>query len=97
LIGSAQFKEFIQEVVEAYDVVVIDSCPLLPVADTLEILPLVEGVVVCAREGKTTRDEAKAVTSAMSRFPARPTGIVITGIKPRRSEYGAYSYSYSYS
>jgi Mrp family chromosome partitioning ATPase len=94
LLGSLRFKNFLQEVVEAYDIVVIDSSPLLPVADTLELVPLVEGVLVCAREVKTTRDEARAAKTALSRFPARPTGIVITGVKARRSEYEVYSYSY---
>jgi Mrp family chromosome partitioning ATPase len=94
LLGSRRFKEFLDEVTLAYDMIVIDSSPLLPVADTLEIVPLVEAVLVCAREVKTTREEARAARNALSRFPARPTGVVITGVKARRSEYEVYSYTY---
>ena len=95
LLGSRRFKAFLEEVVQAYDAVVIDSTPLLPVADTLEILPYVDGVVICAREAKTTLEQARAAKTALSRFPERPTGVVITGVRARGSEYEIYSYSYS--
>lgn len=97
LLGSGRFKEFIGQVTTRYDVVVIDSSPLLPVADTLEILPYVDAVVVCARDSQTTRDQAEAVKSTLGRFPRRPTGLVITGIKPRGAAYEAYAYSYGYN
>jgi Mrp family chromosome partitioning ATPase len=96
LLATRRFKEFIEQTRVVYDLVIIDSSPLLPVADTLEILPLVEGVVVCAREARTTREEASAVRELLSRLPKRPTGVVITGIRPNRSDYNVYEYSYSY-
>jgi capsular exopolysaccharide synthesis family protein len=92
LLSSRAFREFLQQVLEAYDVVVFDSSPLLPVADTLEMLPHVDAVIVCARESKTTRGEAQAVKSALERFPGVLAGIVITGVKPRHSEYAVYKH-----
>jgi Mrp family chromosome partitioning ATPase/capsular polysaccharide biosynthesis protein len=97
LLGSSRFSQFLAEVREAYDVVVIDSSPLLPVADTLEMLPHIDGVILCVRDLQTTRDEALAARAALSRFPQRPTGLVVTDIKPHGGEYELYSYSYSYS
>jgi Mrp family chromosome partitioning ATPase/capsular polysaccharide biosynthesis protein len=97
LLGSSRFEEFIRQVSGAYDVVVIDTSPLLPLADTLEILPHADAILLCARARKTTREEALAVKTALERFSPKPTGIVVTDIKPGRSEYQAYSYSYSYS
>jgi receptor protein-tyrosine kinase len=92
LLGSSTFREFLQQVSETYDVVVIDSSPLLPVSDTLEMLPHVDAVVVCARESKTTRGEAQAVKAALKRFPSVSAGIVITGVKPRHSGYAVYTH-----
>jgi succinoglycan biosynthesis transport protein ExoP len=97
LLGSKRFRQLIKQVAESYDAVVIDSPPLLPVSDTLEMLPLAEAVVVCAREAKTKREEAHAVKTALARFPERAVGVVVTGIKPSRHEYEVYSYSYGYS
>ena len=92
LLGSSTFHEFLEQVLETYDVVVFDSSPLLPVADTLEMLPHVDAVVVCARESKTTRGEAQAVKTALERFPTVAAGIVITGVKPRHSEDAVYAH-----
>lgn len=97
LLGSRRFQEFLQQVVQTYDVVVIDSAPLLPVADTLEMLPHVEGALVCARESKTTRDEAVAARRALERFPNLSVGVVVTGIRSGHSDYGLYTRAYSYS
>jgi succinoglycan biosynthesis transport protein ExoP len=94
LLGSGRFKDFIAQVTSRYDAVVIDSSPLLPVADTLEILPHVDAVVICVRDSQTTRDQGVAVKTTLARFPRRPTGVVITGIKPRGAAYEAYAYSY---
>jgi Mrp family chromosome partitioning ATPase len=97
LLGSERFQQFLSQVSAAYDVVVIDSTPLLPVADALEILPQVDAVIVCTREHETKREEALAAKAALARFPERPTGVVITGLRPDRDDSGIYSYSYSYS
>jgi Mrp family chromosome partitioning ATPase len=96
LLGSRRFKEMVEQVVETYDVVIFDTSPLLPVADTLEMVPYVDAVVICVRASKTKREEALAVKAALSRFPERPTGVVITGVNPNHDDYEVYEYSYGY-
>ena len=93
-LGSARFKEFLEQVRQVYDVVIIDLSPLLPVADTPSILPLVDAIF-CARESKTTKASAAAGRAALAHLPDRPTGLVVTGVKPRRNDYYGYAY-YSY-
>jgi Mrp family chromosome partitioning ATPase len=95
-LGSPRFKEFLAQVRQVYDVVILDSSPLLPVADTLEILPLVDAVVFCARERKATKATASAARAAFAHLPDRPTGLVVTGVKPRRGDAYGYAY-YGYS
>ncbi len=81
----------------SYDVVILDCSPLLPVVDTRELIPQVDAVVLCVRTSRTTRSQAHAAREALARLPARPTGIVLTGIRPRDAEGYSYYYSEEYA
>jgi capsular exopolysaccharide synthesis family protein len=98
MLRSQRFKDFLAQVSEVYDAVIVDSAPLLSVVDTLELLPAADAVVVCVRASQTTRDQARAARAALEHFPARPTGIVVTGFRRREEAdaYGYYSYGYVY-
>lgn len=96
LLGSPRLADFIEKATKGYDVVIFDSSPLLPVVDTLELLPHVDGIIVCARELQTTRDQARAAQEALERFPERPTALVVTGTRPHEDDYEGYAYSYAY-
>ena len=95
LLGSTLFKQFLAEVIDTYDVVILDSSPLLSVADTLEIAPHVDAILICARESRTTHDQAVATRAALTRLPEKPAGVVVTGVKAP-AEAGIYAYSYAY-
>jgi tyrosine-protein kinase len=94
LIASHQFKRFLAQIAKAYEIVVLDCAPLLPVGDALELLPQVDGVLLCIRIGQTTREQAIAAKEAMSHLPDRPTGLVITGLGRGGGDdyYGYYSH-----
>jgi len=93
LLASWRFREFMGEVREAYDLIVLDCAPLLSVGDALEVLPLVDAALLCVRLDRTTRDQALAAKAAIGQMPERPIGLVVTGVRPGREGYyyGYYS------
>lgn len=97
LLASERFKAFLAEVTAVYEMVVLDTAPLLSVVDTLELVPEIDGVVLCVRDGQTTRDQSQAAVSALRRLPPRPTGLVVSGLRyDHPGYYGGYAYGYGY-
>ncbi len=96
LLGSQRMRELLAEVREAYDLVVLDTSPVLPVVDTLGLLPFTDGIAVCVRSDQTTREQVRALRASLLNLPERPTGLVVTGVKRSTDEtYSYYSYAYA--
>jgi Mrp family chromosome partitioning ATPase len=93
-LSSERFSAFLTQVGKVYERVIIDCPPLLPVADTLEIAPRVDCLLVCVRLNWTTRDQAQAAKEALERLPSRPVGLVLTDFSERDTGYyrGYYRY-----
>lgn len=93
ILESERFVSLLGQFEEAYDVVVIDTPPLLAVVDALDLIPRASAVLVCARASRTTRDQVRATRAALDRLPERPTGLVITGTtRADAQSYGYYAY-----
>ncbi len=95
MLASNKFEGFVDQITRAYDLVIFDSAPILPVGDTLELLPLVDGLLFCVRLGQTTWEQAGAARQAIDHLPEKPTGLVITGVESGSDDdyYGYYSYA----
>jgi len=72
------------------DVVVIDSAPIVAVADALELAAEVDAVVVAVRLGRTRRDKLHELRRMLARRGVAPTGVVVT--TNRRSRASDYYY-----
>ncbi len=93
VLTSGAVRRMLDEVRQVYDVVILDTPPLLVVVDTLEVIEKAEAIVVCGRTAKLTRTQARAGENALKRLPGRPIGLVVTGVTPSRdSGYTYYSY-----
>ena len=93
-LASGHLRGVLDAAVSAYDMVLIDSAPLLATADVLPLLSEVDGVVVVTRLGSSTTDSARRLLTAVhGAAGARLLGVVVNAVPPRlyRSRaYGSY-------
>ncbi len=93
LLQGERFEQFLEKVTRAYDLVILDGSPLLSVADPLELASEADAVLLCVRVQQTTRDQVRAARSALGHIRERPSGVVVTGIRPGDETY-EYYYGY---
>jgi capsular exopolysaccharide synthesis family protein len=77
------------------DVVLVDVPPLGTVNDPVTLANLVDGVVLVARIGQTTRDASRRTLRVLENVDARILGVVVTGTPAADGYYGAYGASSS--
>jgi succinoglycan biosynthesis transport protein ExoP len=76
---------------------VVDSPPLLSVADSRILSTVVEGVVLVVKGGVTPRELARRAKTYASDVGARVIGVVLNNIDLHRDEYAYYQhYRYDY-
>jgi Mrp family chromosome partitioning ATPase len=90
LLESPRMRELLSSLRDTYDLVVIDASPMLAVADSLEIAPFADAILICVRAQRTTREQARAVRSALSHIEEKPAGAVLTGLQRGDETYGYY-------
>jgi Mrp family chromosome partitioning ATPase/capsular polysaccharide biosynthesis protein len=72
---------------EFADVVVIDGAPILDAVQSLDLLPVVDGVLLVAAPGEVLRDEAAQVAEIFDNLGAKVFGLVL--VEPTRHRLGA--------
>jgi capsular exopolysaccharide synthesis family protein len=65
------------------DVTIVDSPPVLVLADALDLAKTVDAVVLTARAGETTRDELAEAAGQLRRVGAHLVGVILIGASPR--------------
>jgi polysaccharide biosynthesis transport protein len=78
LLASRQMQELLVELRQQYDVVLIDSPPLLPVTDAAAVAPSTDGAILVCRFKQTSRAEVEAARQALDAVSARLLGTVFT-------------------
>ncbi|MEQ8405939.1 MAG: polysaccharide biosynthesis tyrosine autokinase [Oceanicaulis sp.] len=90
---SESFSTLLKTLAEHYDLVVIDTAPVLAVADTRTIASLTDRVVFVAEWGRSSVGSVKLALSALRASKARMAGVVLNSVDVERQGrygYGAY-------
>jgi capsular exopolysaccharide synthesis family protein len=78
LLGSAAMEKLVRDARLSYDLVVIDTPPLLPVTDAAVTAVEADGVLLIVRYGSTHVDQVLRSVSALESVDARILGTVVT-------------------
>lgn len=92
LLGSASMHDLIARLEEAFDNVIIDAPPLLPVTDAAVLSQHVGGVVLVVGSEKVKRQDLEKAVSALELVDAKLLGVVLNRLPIRGPDSYAYTY-----
>ena len=90
LIGP-RLAQIVEEAVLEYDLVIVDGPPILGFAEPLQMATIVDGVVVVAHAGQTSRKSVASVLNTLAWLRVHITGLVLNQVHHEMNEsYGYY-------
>ncbi|MGE3867670.1 MAG: GumC family protein [Hyphomonadaceae bacterium] len=81
LFGSDAMRQLIDELRERYEVIVLDTAPVLPLADTRVLSPLADSVLVVVRWGRTPHSVVRSALDQLHAHGANIAGAVLEGVE----------------
>jgi succinoglycan biosynthesis transport protein ExoP len=99
LIGR-RLPEILEDAGSEYDLIVVDSPPILGFPEPLQMAAAVDGVVMVARAGETSRKAVGSALNTLQRVRANVVGLVLNSVTSNMSDsyryYGYYGKYYRY-
>jgi len=108
LFSNDKFEEFLNEIRDSYDYIIIDTPPINLVSDALVIAQKCDGLLLIVRADITTYEAFKRTITSTTELNINVLGVVINGTDSERSykydkyrkygygRYGYYRYRSSY-
>jgi capsular exopolysaccharide synthesis family protein len=97
LLISEHARAVILEAATKADYTIIDTAPLLPVADGAEIAAFAQATIVVHRAGKTTREQVERSVAALAKVGEKPVGVVLNMVsRGTGGRNDQYDYYYTY-
>ena len=89
LLGSRQMATVLAELEAAFDAVIVDSPPFLPLSDTAIMAGAVRQVLVVISRGQSRRDAVGRMFNELARIEANVVGVVVNRV-PNEMKYSSY-------
>lgn len=99
LLAHANFGACLKALSEQYDMIVIDTAPVLAVSDSLAVAPHVGAIFNVMRSGISTMGEIEEAVKRFKQSGNDVAGVIFNDMKPRAgrygygSKYGKYKYA----
>ncbi|HUQ18022.1 MAG TPA: polysaccharide biosynthesis tyrosine autokinase [Gemmatimonadaceae bacterium] len=96
LLGGDRMRKILTSLSEGFDLIIVDTPPLLAASDGAILSTLADGVVVVLRAGSTESDAAQQAIQQLMGVGARVVGAVLNDPDAKVPTYGGY-YHYEYA
>ena len=94
LLSLGRMRELLSEMRQTFDVIVIDTPPVLVVSDPLIVAAHVDGMILVSRSNKTRLDALRRTATTMQRGAVRIVGVIVNHQTGRTTD-GYYYTEYS--
>jgi len=95
LVSSDRMRALVQEAAKEYDFVILDSPPLLNVADTRILANTVDATILVVKGGDTPRQVVQYAESQARAAGANLMGVVLNNLNTHSNGNSHYAYGYS--
>ena len=96
LLSGVRMRSLLKVLTERFDLVILDTPPVLATADAGILGSLADGVLLVVRAGQTDKSAAQRATAQLASSGARVLGVVLNDPKGEVSQFGDYYYPYEY-
>lgn len=90
LLGSKMMDELLEEAYRHYDLVIIDTPPVLAVTDAQVLANKCDGIVLVVRSGKAEKEAVLKVKGLMENTQSKLLGVVLNGKQQKDGEHYYY-------
>jgi len=95
VLDSQHMHELLKVLGDRFEVVVVDSPPLLPVTDAAVLARASDGAILVVRHGRTTREQLARARATLQAVDARLLGTVLNRVPRKGPDASYYGYAYT--
>jgi capsular exopolysaccharide synthesis family protein len=96
ILEGSRLGKVINQLKENYDIVIVDTAPVLPVPDALLLGRWVNGIVLAVRYDASRFQLVQRAYKRLQQLHVPVLGAVVNGVRNASSNYGSYGYGYGY-
>lgn len=96
LLSSSQMSFMITLLEKRFDVLIIDTPPVMPASDALLLAPQTDGVLFVVKAGRTNREIIRKAIEQIKVTQANIMGVVLNAVDTRRDRYYSSQYYPNY-
>jgi Mrp family chromosome partitioning ATPase len=94
LLTSQKMAQFLEMLNREYDMILLDTPPVLNVTDAVALSTKVDGTILVAKPGVTKLKDFQQALEQLKAVGAHVLGVVLNEVDPRNRRYGYYYHRY---